>query len=231
MMNPGPAKAQEIQVNGPLAGACDLSLVPYSVPAPLETTYWISGGVAAELDARASASIGGGAEITTGLSEFVGPAPVSEAGLQRQQRRSQLDLRLGPWGQVTSRAPGAVFEGGLTAHLGSVNDSIRLASSLAMFDLRFGAGYAHFYEGRSPQISIGLGWGLRTVFERHTGGGACDPEPPPPLVADATAVRLVVTARLATEFPAKELGLAIEVTPTTIFLPWRIREERQRGSR
>jgi hypothetical protein len=83
-----------------------------------------------------------------------------------------------------------------------------------MFDLRLGAGYGAFPAGRSPHVALGFGWGYRVAYDRGTWGGACDPPPRAPLLADASVARLVTTVRRATDFPAWEAVIAVEVSPT-----------------
>lgn len=70
-----PAAAQEIQLSGPLAGACIARLDRYAVPASVEWAYWLSAGTATR---AASLSAGVGTELTTGVLEYLGfPAPRS----------------------------------------------------------------------------------------------------------------------------------------------------------
>jgi hypothetical protein len=215
---PASAAAQEIDIRGPVRG-CILTREWWSVPAPIEPNYWLSGGAVSER--VASGSVGAGAELTTGIKELG----------EGRRSRGALELRLGPWAQVAAQNAGGLVEGGATLHLGSVDDHPKHESSLFMFDVRAGGGYGSFVSGRTPFVALALAWGFRTVIDRHTVGGACDPEPRPPLVAEASAVRIVTTVRRAVDFPASELGLALEVSFTSFLLPWRISEEHERPSR
>ncbi len=216
------SSAQEITLTGPLEGACPLILARYRTPASLEWSYWIGTGVSGIRQMGAdhvSAFVRAGADMTVGVLTYPGfPAPSPPRGFERPQYRGNVaELRLGPWAAAETRAAGALVEGGVTAHLGTVDDYVNglvYVEPYGVFDLRLAGGYGAFPEGRSPHLGLALGWGYRFVFDRQSWGGACDPEPTPPVLADATLVRLVATVRTATDFPATEVLLAIEVTPT-----------------
>jgi hypothetical protein len=134
------------------------------------------------------------------------------------------ELRVGPWLAGETRSAGALVEGGVTAHLGTVDDYVNglvFLERYGVFDLRLAGGCGAFPEGRSPHVGLALGWGYRFVFDRQSWGGACDAEPAPSLLADATLVRLVATVRTATDFPATEVLLGVEISPTMLLAPKR----------
>jgi hypothetical protein len=124
-----------------------------------------------------------------------------------------------------------LVEGGMTAHLGTVKDYLNTlfdAAPYGMFDLRLGAGYAEFPNGQSPHLAAGLAWGYRFVHARTTHGGACDRPPEPDTVADATMARIVTTLRRPTELDAWEVQIALELSPSWVALPWRMKKRRYR---
>jgi hypothetical protein len=99
-----------------------------------------------------------------------------------------------------------------------------------MFDLRAGAGYGDFPGGRSKEFNASLAWGPRFVFARGSWGVPCDDPPPPDALADATFVRLVATIRRATDVSIWEGVLALELTPTMVLAPMRVKLRRERRS-
>lgn len=233
---PSTARAEEIQLDGPLAGACIARLDHYCVPAVLEWTSWVSAGATdlrQGLQGRIEPFVGVGAEVTRGVLTYGGfPAPYPRYAPGHGSRRlDHAEVRLGPWAAGETRATGAALEGGLTAHVGSTND-YRYASAqwtpLGNIDLRLGAGYGAFLSGRSPYLVVGLGLGYRVVFDRHTWGGACDPMPRADALDDATLVRIVATLRRPTDFPASELLIGIEVSPTSVLVWSRAQRRRYR---
>jgi hypothetical protein len=237
--------AQEIQITGPLTGACIARLDRYSVPATGEWSTWMSAGATgrAGLDVDGVRHVGGvvgiGAELTTGVFRYIGfPAPPLH--LRRRKRppdswhsRAYAEVRIGPWGQGLTRSDGAVVEGGLTAHLGTVDDDVRtlvFAAPYGMFDLRIAGGYGAFPRGRSPHVAVAIGWGYRVAPDRQSWGGACDPPPSPASVADAALARVVSTFRQPTDFPGWEAVIALEVSATWFTVPSRMTNRHYRPS-
>jgi hypothetical protein len=226
------AASEEIEITGPISGACRLTLERYVVPASAEWSYWIASGVGDLRQDRAERVlpyIGVGGEITTGVLEYSGfPSRPERWTSRRPGRQNRAELRIGPWAAAQTRSAGGLLEAGLTAHLGTTDDSLKRLTSFGVFDLRLGAGYGAFVDERSPYAMAALAWGIRTVFERHTWGGACDPVPPPEPVADATLVRIVATARRAVDLPASEITIGLELSPTIAFVPMRLHRKRFR---
>lgn len=228
-----PAGAQEIELQGPIRGACTAALVRYCVPATLEWAPWVSGGIAFGVGERALPGVGVGLELTAGILDWAGP-PLSGAASETKAGPTgyRAELRLGPWAYAETRAgDGAVAEGGVTFHFGTTNDNLaRLVDIVpaGMFDLRLGGGYGAFPAGRAPHYAVALGWGYRVAPERSTWGGGCDPEPAPALLTDATVFRLVTTARHSPELDAWEIGVALELSPTLVMLKERAMEHERR---
>lgn len=236
VLSAAPCGAQEIELIGPIQGACIARLDRYSVPARLEWSSWLSGGLTLDMPrhngVRSLPAVGLGAELTLGVLEYPGfPAAKRGSSERGDPEGNRAELRVGPWTSVERSAVGALVEGGLTAHLGTTDDSLNalvLLAPLGMADLRVGVGYGAFPDGRSAHVAIGVGWGYRVVFDRGSWGGACDETPPPALLADATLVRFVATVRRTTDFPATEVGLAIELSPTAALIGSRNRQRRHR---
>lgn len=231
LVSSAPVAAQEVRITGPISGACVAVLARYCMPARVEWAYWISGGILTDIGPRGVERVlprvGLGAEMTMGVWS---PSMAPET-FTRPWRENRPELRLGAWAGAETRSTGALVEGGLTAHLGTTDDHLNTLFYQApkgMFDLRVGAGYGAFSGGRSPHLALSIAWGYRTVFERHTWGGLCDPVPEPPAIADATLVRLVATLRRPLDFPAWEAVLAVELSPTAVLVPWRNQPERRR---
>ena len=232
--------AQEISLTGPLKGACIARRDRYSVPSPLEWDYWVGSGIVVDVArdhaTRSTSFLAAGGEITTGIAQYAGfPAPARVRGSGPDARpwrgREYAELRAGPWVQAELRPGGGLVEGGLTFHLGTLDDDLRVlfyTAPYGMLDLRIGGGYGAFPGGRSKEISLSLGWGYRFVFDRGTWGGACDPPPKPSAIADATLLRLALTVRRATDLRAWEGVLAIELTPTWTLVPSRLEQRRFR---
>jgi len=227
------ASAQEIQLTGPLSGACPAVAWWMQVPATWEWAFWVSGGVAVQGRGDEIVTFPAGfvgAELTTGVSQWDGfPAP----GLPEDRRarpteawrRNQAELRLGGWLVASARESGGLFEGGATAHFGTTSQSLRNLVHAAlggMFDLRIGFGHGAFAESRGPHVTAAIAWGYRWVFDRETRGGLCAPRPLPASLADATLVRLVTTLRVPTDLPAWEVVVALEISPTAPLFPFRL---------
>jgi hypothetical protein len=135
---PRVAWGQEIQVTGPLAGACPAIAVRYVTPARAQWSYWLSGGVAAThvpAGALTRAEGGVGADITGRALDWKG----SER--RRGGPHVVADLRAGVWAGAATRAPGALVEGRGVLHLGVLN--------ISSLDLRAGGGYGAFQTGAS----------------------------------------------------------------------------------
>jgi hypothetical protein len=231
-------RAQELYLPGPLRGACIARLDGYCVPASLEWMYWVTGGVVTGLPGsgaeRAAAFAGVGFEVTHGVLRyhgFLAPDLGRSALSYGAGIRDDAEVRVGAWAQAVTRGPGALVEGGMTAHLGVTRDHLSNLFHWApwgMLDLRGGAGYGTMLGTRSPHLLVALGWGYRSVSARYSVGGACDPTPEPDTFAEATGVRVTATLRRSTELPAWEAAFAVEVTPTAALIPSRLHTVRHR---
>ncbi len=179
-----------------------------------------------------------GVEVTFGAGTYLGfPAPVRAlpAILRRNERyvrNRSAEVRIGPFVQAETRSPGALVEAGVTAHLGVVHDDVRLlflTDPPGMFNLRLAGGYGAFPGGHSPDVAASLAWGYRFVFDRRRLVVASAAPAPPLSIADATLFRLVTTVRRATDLPAWEAVLGVEVSPTVVLIaPRYFRDERLR---
>ncbi len=137
-------------------------------------------------------------------------------------------MRIGPFVQGETRSPGALLEGGVTAHLGVLRDNVRFLfvnAPAGMFDVRLAGGYGAFSGGRSPDVAASLLWGYRFVFDRQRIVERAADEVPPLHVADATLIRGVATVRRATDLPAWEIVLGLEVSPTVVLIAPRVFRE------
>ncbi len=201
------AHAQEIDLRGPLSGACIAVLYHRAQPAKLDLATWTSAGVVARergAGTPADAQLAVGAELTTELARYRG-FPSGPYG----PHNGLAEIRVGPWVQAATSLPGGLVEAGLKTHVSALYHA-----SWGTFDLRGGLGYGAFAEGRSPHAVATLTYGVRSFVRRHKYFGACDPVPRADAFEAGNVARLFVTARAPLDFPgAHQLVVGIELSP------------------
>lgn len=110
--------------------------------------------------------------------------------------------------QAATSLPGGIVEAGLKTHLGAVYHA-----SWGTFDLRGGAGYGAFAEGRSTHGVLTLAYGVRSFVRRYKRFGACDPEPRRDAFELGNVARVFLTARAPLEVPgAYQWVLGVELS-------------------
>lgn len=193
------------------------------VPACAEWAWWVSGGgssirrVDRERDARAYATFAIGTELTFGVLRYHGFPSGAYGGA-----RGLAEVRAGPWIAAATRSSGALVEGGVKVHDGGT-----FHPSWGTFDLRVGAGYGRWPEGRAPHVNVTLGYGVVSVLARYRdwGYGSAQGLPPDPL-AVSTVARVVLTVRRTIEREsAAEVFVGVELSPTFFAPPvtwWRV---------
>jgi hypothetical protein len=211
-----PAGAQEIVLQNPLAAPPPTYWVG-AVPAELEWTYWVSGGIVTGLGDSPDAvgAVGAiGFELTSELLRYHG-FPSGYYGKQR----GDAEIRVGPWVSAATRASGGLVEGGLKLHLGGIYHA-----SFGTWDARLGAGYGAYTLDRSAHVTATLAYGVRGVLSRHPRERAqswSETPPAPRALAEATVARIFVTLRQAFQLDeTRELVVGVELSPTFLLPPY-----------
>lgn len=193
----------------PAVSCVDLA-VHSAAPAKFEWSYWAAGGAllgGARRSAGASAGIG--TELTLGLAQYRGfPSGVPSTA-------NQAELRAGPWFAAATQQDGGLIEGGVKLHVGAVYHA-----SWGTYELRAGAGYGAFPDGRAFHWAATFAWGVRSVPKRYTLRGFCDPVPERATFAEASIARLLVTYRRAFDDAGHQLLIGIELSPTFLLPPY-----------
>jgi len=189
MFAPAQARAQEIQITGPLR-CCAVRQTPQ--PSPFEWTNWVAGGVTSE----ARALVGVGLEGSTAVASYLGfPS------------RKTAELRLGPWAQGSTDFAGAALEGGLGLGLGSVG-----TASFGAFGLRLGAGARSIAHENHAELVATLTYGVRWLPGRYQAWDGCH-DLPPARVAFGSVARGFVTLRADPDLARASGIVGVEVTP------------------
>ena len=167
-----------------------------------------------------SAAGGGGAELTFGGKVWRG-FPSGAYGPENDF----AELRAGPWFQAIARAHGAIFEVGPKVHLGATYHA-----SWGTFDVRPAIGTGEFAGGSSALTSLTFAYGVHSEPGRYYDGGACvgrdghlfgvTPEEKPKAFGLASVLNVFGTYRRATDLPAWEVVIGIEVSPTWALPPY-----------
>ncbi len=200
------ASAQEIQLSGPLEGACVAILKRDATPAILEGTHYLSVAYDAQHpDGTQRLQVGTGAELTLPAVNF-GP---------RYHYGGPFEFRLGPWGHVGSRLPGSFVEGGIVTTFGQQSHA-----QWGTFGLRAGVGYGDLIADDTSHLTITLTGGIHQFTERYSSRGVCDPVPEPATFAYGSILRLFATGRRALDDRGDgwQLTFGLELSPT-FFLP------------
>jgi hypothetical protein len=189
-----------------------------SAPATAEVATF--GSLGASHDGSTwSVAGGGGTELTFGGKLWRG-FPSGPYG----KENSFAELRAGPWFQAIVRAHGVVYEVGPKVHLGATYHA-----SWGTFDVRPAIGTGEFATGRSALTSLTLAYGVHSEPGRYYTGGACvgpnglwgvTPEEKPKAFGLASVLNVFGTYRRATDLPAWEVVVGIEVSPTWALPPY-----------
>lgn len=200
-------------MTGPIGPAPDGYWVG-AVPATLEWTYFAAGGVVLR-DGSNSGPLGAvGSELTFELLRYHG----FPSGFYARQR-GDAEVRVGPWAMAATRAGGGLVEGGLKLHFGGIHHA-----SFGTWDLRAGAGYTGYDDGRAPHFTATFAYGVRSVLARYPKDRIqwSDRSRSPELFAEASVARLFFTYRRSLDdaVGSSEIVLGVELSPTFLLPPY-----------
>lgn len=176
-----------------------------------EWTFYGAIADARTTDAGWKPSFGLGAEIAWVVARYHGFPSGSYHGAH-----GDAEVAVGAWGAASTRGDRGLVEGGLKLH-----DGGGWHASWGTFDLRVGAGYARFGEGRAGHAVATLAYGVRSALFRYDDRRAAHA-----LRGKTDVARLFATYRRALDgSSASEIVLGIELSPTFFFAPttwWRV---------
>ena len=180
-------------------------------PARIEWAYWLSGGALLGAFGRsASPMVGLGTELTRQAFVYRG-FPAGGPGWL-----SLSELRWGPWFAASTRDEGGLVEAGVDLKWTGIH-----APTWGTWDLRGGAGYGAFEQGRAAFASATFLWGARSVRARYHQRGYCDPPAMAATVGEGSGWRVFVTYRSGFSRSAdREVVVGIELSPSMLLPPW-----------
>jgi hypothetical protein len=162
-------------------------------------------------DAGWKPSFGLGAELAWVVGRYHGFPSGSYYG-----SHGDAEVAVGAWGAASARGERGLVEGGLKVH-----DGGGWHASWGTFDLRAGAGYARFGEGRAGHAVVTIAYGVRSALFRYD-----DRRAQQALRGKTDVARVFATYRRALDgSSASEIVLGLELSPTFFFAPttwWRV---------
>lgn len=181
----------------------------------MEWSFFDTTGVSVASGHGSSPTVGLGAELSLLVLRYHGFPSGSYGG-----HDGDAEVSVGPFALASLREAGGVLEGGLAIH-----DGGGWHSSWGSFDLRVGAGYGQFPDGRAPHLVWGIGYGVRSALYRYPGTHWSTARARP-LFGQSDVARLsFLHRRPFGEVHGYELVFGIELSPT-FFLPplswWRV---------
>ncbi len=176
-----------------------------------EWTFYGAIGDARTRDAGWTPSFGLGAELAWVVGRYHGFPSGAYHGAH-----GDAEVGVGAWGAASTRGERGLVEGGLKVH-----DGGGWHASWGTFDLRVGAGYARFGEGRAGHGVATLAYGVRSALFRYDDYRTRDA-----LRGKTDVARVFATYRRALDgSSASEIVLGLELSPTFFFEPttwWRV---------